>query len=269
MLEFKKLDDKIVPGFNVFGMDDTLRIVKACNELKCPVFLMTNKASIHRIGLDYWSVFLKQVKANVDSKIYIHLDHCTDLTLIKRAVDLGYDSVMYDGSQLPLDKNIEKTKEVIEYAHNNGCLVEGEVGSVSYATVDTSQYKHELTQPKEAKRFVKETNVDLLAISIGTVHQLVNKDSTINYELLKAIEAQIDVPLVLHGFSSVQEKDIKQLRKTNVAKVNIGTYLRKAYGLNLREAVLTTETFDRYELTEKSIEEVYQKTKLKIKALGW
>jgi fructose-bisphosphate aldolase class II len=269
MLKFKKHADKIIPGFNVFGMDDTLSIVKACDELNCPVFLMTNKESINRIGLDYWGAFLKQVKTMYNTNVYIHLDHCTDLELIKKAIDLGYDSVMYDGSQLPLEENIEKTKIIVDYAHAHDCLVEGEVGSVSYATIDTAEYKHELTDPIEAKEYVDRTGVDLLAVSIGTVHKLVKKNASIDYDLLEAIASKVNVPLVLHGFSSVTDDDIEKLKTTAVTKVNIGTYLRKAYGLSLRQAVLNSNTFDRYQLTQGSLVEVYQKTLSKIKVLGW
>lgn len=269
MLLIKKFNNKIIPGFNIFGMDDTLAIMKACKEKRVPVFLMTNKDSIKRIGINFWASFLKEVKASYETDIYIHLDHSTDLDLIKKAIALGYDSVMYDGSQLSLEENIRNTKEVVDYAQQFNCLVEGEIGAVRYANIDESIYRHQLTRPGEVKLFAKTTGVDLIAISIGTVHKLLNKKSEINYTLLEEIQSVTERPLVLHGFSSVSEGDIIKLRKTNVTKVNIGTYLRQAYGMTLRKNVQKSNAFDRYKLTKESVDQVYRQTKIKLKQLGW
>lgn len=251
-------------------MDDTLAIVKACEKLNAPVFLMTNKDSINRIGIEYWASFLTKVKEKAKTNVYIHLDHCTDIDLIKKAIKSGYDSVMYDGSQLSLNENIKNTKKVSKLKEKYSFLLEGEIGSVRYDGVSEDVYKGQLTSSKEALEFVNKTNVDLLAIAIGTVHKLKNGKAKINYKLLEEIQNNIKVPLVLHGFSGVKEEDIKKLRNTNVQKVNIGTYLRRAYGNKMCQSViLNKKSFDRYELTNQSLKEVYNKTIIKLKELGW
>src|SRR5262249_7591302 len=180
--------------------------------------------------------------------VCVHLDHCYEMNVIRRAIDAGFTSVMYDGSQLPLEANIADTKQIADYAHAAGCSVEGEIGSVPYSEGRT-HIKSELTDTQEAAMLAKESDLDAMAISIGNVHRLRTPGATIDFELLAKIEAATSVPLVVHGTSGIFEADIRRLARTRVAKFNIGTCIRQAFGKGLRENLAADlGRFDRLEI---------------------
>jgi len=176
---------------------------------------------------------------------------------------------MYDGSQLPLEANIAGTKRVAAYAHAAGCSVEAEIGSVPYSEGRT-HIRSELTDLKEAVIFAKESNLDAMAISIGNVHRLRTPAATIDFELLANIEASVPVPLVIHGTSGIFERDIARLAKTRVAKFNIGTCIRQAFGKGLRETLSASlDLFDRLEIMKRLMPYITQEAKRMMRLLGW
>ena len=157
----------------------------------------------------------------------------------------GYSSVMFDGSQLPLVENILRTKNVVEVAKALGVTVEGEIGSVPYSE-GRDHIKAISTIPDEAESYAKESGIDAIAVSVGNIHRLTTPTSIIDYERLKIIESQVDIPLVIHGTTGINEEDIIKLKQTRVAKFNIGTSLRMVIGENLRKKMQDEpDQFDR------------------------
>ena len=160
-------------------------------------------------------------------------------------MDAGYDSVHFDGSKLPLEENIEKTKEVAKYAKKKGILVEGEVGRIGTdsSTLYSEKFvikEEDLTKPEEALRYLKETKADLLAISMGNFHgiEISGIDPNLRLDVLKAIREKVgDALLVLHGGSGTPEDDIREAVKNGIVKININTELRLAFSGNLRKAL--------------------------------
>jgi fructose-bisphosphate aldolase class II len=178
--------------------------------------------------------------------VVAHLDHGYSADDCRAAIDCGFTSVMFDGSQLPLAENIAQTRAIAQMAHGAGVSLEGEIGFVGYAAGAASHG----TDPDEARRFAQETGVDAMAISIGNVHLQEAQGAAINMDLLRAIEAVTDVPLVLHGSSGIPDATRRALAlTTKVCKFNVGTELRQVFGSALRqELAQNPDEFDRIAL---------------------
>ncbi|MBZ2175881.1 class II fructose-bisphosphate aldolase family protein [Schnuerera sp. xch1] len=262
-------NNRTVAAFNVFGYEDAMTVIEAAEESNAPVILMTNKDAVEFMDIEYYAKLFRTMAKNAKIPICIHLDHAKDYNLIVRAIKAGYTSVMYDGSQLPLEQNVENTKEIVKLADVCNVSVEGEIGSVPYSDKNLD-IKEIYTKPEEAEYFAKETKVHALAVAIGTLHCMQVQDAKIQYDRLEKIIKLIDTPIVIHGSTGVKDEDLQKLTKYNVGKVNIGTALRMAFATTLREEMKNNpNTFDRTKLFKRPMEEVKKVAINKIKLLGW
>lgn len=260
----------IVPGFNIFGYEDAISVVRAAEEVNAPVLLMTNKFAIKFMSIECWGKLLGEIAQNAKVPVSVHLDHGNDFTLIARAIKSGYSSVMYDGSQLPIEENIKNTKEIVKLAHALNVSVEAEIGSVAYSDVSLDEYKPVFTKPNEAEYFYKNTGVDWLAVAVGTVHKMQNQSAELKFDLIEEIQNKVDVPLVIHGSTGIPDEDLKRLRNYNISKINIGTALRMEFGNTIREEMMKNPSeFDRMYFNERAMVKVKEKAKEKIKLLGF
>lgn len=252
---------RAVAGFNIFGIDEAVRIVHAAEELGQPVILMTNTDVVHRIPVEVFGPALRAVAKQVSVPVAIHLDHTYTFETVYRAIRAGYTSVMYDGSQLSYEENVARTRHIVEIAHACGVSVEGEIGSVAYNEKGNTIH-HQLTDPETAARFCADTEVDAVAVSVGTVHKLTEKIASVDHELLTRIAAATRTPLVIHGSSGVPEGDLAAMARGPVAKFNIGTVLRRAWGETLRdEFAAHPDQFDHLTLTEAPLAALEQKAR--------
>lgn len=255
-----------IAGFNVFSLAWAKACIKAAEETKKPVILMTNKAMVAHYGATWLGQNLSRLAKQSSAMVFVHLDHCRDMNIIKEAINAGYDSVMYDGSYLSLDENIANTKLAAKMAHDGGCLIEGEVGSVAYTDEPDSYTEH--TSPDDALMFFEQTNVDILAVSVGSIHRSQEKIAKIDYKLLSDIEKKIDVALVMHGTSSLKDEDIQKLKRSRIAKFNLGTDLRLAYANAMRDLLTNTNIFDKLQLDKEAYEAVKKVAQKAIMQLG-
>ncbi|WP_413282981.1 class II fructose-bisphosphate aldolase [Vibrio sp. MA40-2] len=248
--------DYAIPCFNVFGYEDGRAIVEAAEESKKPVILACNKDVIDFYGTkDAVSLFKGLAEAS-SQKIVLHLDHTYEEDIIYRAISAGFSSVMYDGSQLPLEENIRRTRNVAQVAHACNVSVEGEIGSVPYQE-GRDHIKSILTDAKEAQRYAEESELDCMALSVGNVHRLTEATSVIDFSLLEQVELLVSKPLVIHGTSGIKDEDILKLKTTRVSKFNIGTCLRQALGNNLRRYMNEeVNKFDRIYFMQKAMPHV-------------
>ena len=164
--------------------------------------------------------------------VVLHLDHGQDFDFIKRAISLGFSSVMIDASKDTLEENIRKTKEVVEYAHQHGVVVEAEIGHVgsNQSYEDKNETDSIYTEVADAKYFAEQTGVDSLAVSIGTAHGLYKGTPKLNFERLFDIYQAVDIPLVLHGGSSSGDANLTKCVDNGIRKINIFTdFLNAAY----------------------------------------
>ncbi len=258
-----------IPAFNVFGYEDAIAAVRAAEELDAPVILATNPGAVQHMPIPYLAPLLVQIARDAKVPVVVHLDHGKSLDYAAMAIAHGYTSVMFDGSQLPLEENIRLTREVVELAAKQGITTEAEIGSVGYSDPSMNM-KHEYSDPDEVKRFVAETGIDAVAVSIGTVHRMEEQGANIDYDLLERIEARVRTPLVLHGSTGVRDEDLRRLAATRIAKVNIGTALRMAFGRTMRQEMENNPSeFDRIRLFQQPMEAVKQAALRKFEVLGW
>ncbi len=161
----------------------------------------------------------------------LHLDHTKDVDTVFRAIEAGFESVMFDGSRLPFEENMRLTREVVEYAHPRGVCVEAELGAIGGADkLETGEDETLYTDPEQAERFARETGCDLLAVSVGTAHGVYPvKNPKIDFERLAQIRGRVGAVLVLHGGSGLPEETIQRAIRDGVGKVNIATDLEVAF----------------------------------------
>ena len=207
-------------------------MIKGAKKADSPIIIQTSQGTAEYVGLEWLVNSVKLYSELYDMDICLHLDHCKDIDFIKCAIDKGYTSVMYDGSNLPIEENIENTKKVIAYAHSKNVSVEGEIGNIggSEDGVVSKDNIGSYTRLEDAIRFTNETKVDALAIAIGTVHGQYRSKANINYDLLDSIVDNIsDIGLVLHGGTGVSNTDFKKCAEKGMMKFNVGTELNKGY----------------------------------------
>ncbi|MGO9935173.1 MAG: class II fructose-bisphosphate aldolase [Steroidobacteraceae bacterium] len=258
-----------VACFNVFGWEDARAIVDAAASLGAPVILAVNLDFRKFMPVEAICHMLRILAERVRIPVCVHLDHTYDIPELLRAVDLGFTSVMFDGSQLPLEENIAGARRVADYAHAAGCSIEAEIGSVPYAEGRVN-IKSALTEVNEAIRFADEGRLDAMAVSVGNVHRLRTPGAVIDFARLAQIAAAVPVPLVIHGTSGIFDADIARLARTRVAKFNIGTVVRQAFGRGLRETLgRHPERFDRLEIMSDAMPAVSREADRMIRLLGW
>ena len=206
-----------IGAFNFNNMEVVQSIARTAAEEKAPFILQASASAIKFAGMAYVMALAKGVEAeNPDAVFALHLDHGEDFEICKACVDAGFTSVMFDGSKYPLEENIRRTKEVVEYAHAHGAVVEGELGRLAGVEDDVNVSAEDAmyTDPAEAERFVKETGVDSLAIAIGTSHGAFKfkGEARLRLDILEDVAKRLPgFPIVLHGASSVPGYLIDQI----------------------------------------------------------
>ena len=217
-------------------------ILDACEEKRAPVIMSALPPDLEGRGLEYSAGIVKAVAGTYSVPIVLHLDHATTFDLIKRCIAAGFTSVMFDGSHLSFRDNVEQTREIVLYAHARGVTVEAELGFVAgndLGGVDTGPNR--FTEPKEVKEFVEKTEVDALAVSIGTAHGVYKSAPILDQKRLAEIVAVSDVPLVLHGGSGTPDDQMVQVIKGGVTKLNIYSDLRLAMNSRLGDVARIIE----------------------------
>lgn len=259
--------EKAIGQFNFSTLEQLKGIVESAKETKTPIILGTSEGEAIFFGIEE-AILLRDYYRKSFPHIYLNFDHGKDIELIKKAINLGYDCIHHDGSALSFKENIKKTKRIVKYAHKKGILVEGEIKSIKGGSETHKGIlkfeKERFENITQAKEFVKKTKVDSLAINIGNVHGTYSKPIRLNIDLLKEINKNIPVFLVLHGGSGTKEIDIKKAIKNGIVKININTELRQIWKKSLLKS-LKTETIKPYKILLPVIEAIKEKTKEKIK----
>lgn len=227
-----------VPAFDCVEDLMVRTILETCESLRAPAILMALPGpDLEGNGWYYIPGLVRAVADRHDIPVALHLDHSYSLDDIKRGVDLGFTSVMIDGSQKPFAENVRITRAAVEIAHPHGVSVEAELGYVGGSDVENTVYGESvLTDPREARRFVEETGVDALAVSIGTAHGIYRQLPTLNITRLREIRAATEVPLVLHGGSGTPDDQIQESVRHGVTKLNVYADNRVAMCRGLKEA---------------------------------
>ncbi len=236
IIESARKSGYAIGAFNMHNDETAEALVWAAEEAKSPVILQVGRAIIPHMGVRRAYELTKRIAERSKADVVIHLDHGSWDEVVE-ALRLGFTSIMYDGAHLPFEENIKTTRRVVEMCHAFGVPVEAELGKIPDAdeTVNWSDY---YTDVAEAKRFVAETGVDTLAISVGIVHGVIpgRPQEPISIQRIEEIKAVTGIPLVLHGASGLTGPEVVGARKAGVCKFNADTDLRHAFRTGL-EAV--------------------------------
>lgn len=215
-----------IGSFNAYNYETIKGIIEAGIETNTPIIVAFGAKYLENMSLETASAIINSLAKDIAIPVCLHLDHCSDLDTIFKAIKCGFGSVMYDGSALPFEENMYNTKLVCQVAHACGVSVEAELGSLASgiashegSLTDVEAY----TDPSSAKIFVENTHVDALAVSIGTVHGFYKGKPKIRVDILKEINSLVSIPLVLHGGSGTPEEDILQCIENGIAKINVNT----------------------------------------------
>lgn len=221
-----------VGSFNTPNMASIRAVIAAAEELNEPVILM--HAQVHEeMGLckmDEIAPVMLFFADRASVPVCVHLDHGTDLDYIKRGLDIGFSSVMYDGSTLDEKLNFANTSIAVGMASACGASVEAEIGSMGARESGAEGGESIYTDPDDAERFARETGIDALACAFGTAHGLYLKQPKLDFDRLKKIASLTSVPLVMHGGSGVSHADYKRVIELGIRKINYYTYMAKAGG---------------------------------------
>ena len=221
----KERQFKAVGSFNLHCLEMLPAFFKAAENTNSPLMIQISTGTAKYLGHELLVDAIKSLSKSKNIPTCLHLDHCSDLDAIQTAIQAGFSSVMYDGSHLPLDENIANTRRVIDMARPVNVSVEAELGAIGGSEdgkcVEMSDIA--FTTVEDAKRFVNETGVDMLAISIGTVHGLYTGKAHIQHQRLAEITAATATPLVLHGGTGVSDEDMRLAVGSGIEKVNVGT----------------------------------------------
>ena len=254
-----------VGGLVVLGWEDARAYVDAAEAEQAPVILQAGPGCRAHTPLPVLASMFRTLGELSDVPVVAHLDHGYTYDECREAVECGFTSVMFDGSRTGLQQNIDDTSKVVELAHSAGISCEGEIGFVGYDQGEASAK----SDPGEAEEFAKATKVDALAVSVGNVHLQTTKAAKIDLEVLRAIEAVTDIPLVIHGGSGVPTNSREHMaRNTAVCKFNIGTELSMAFGMSLREAVARDpERYNRVQILKETEEGVSAAARTVVRSL--
>ncbi|MCI8551213.1 MAG: ketose-bisphosphate aldolase [Lachnospiraceae bacterium] len=229
-----------VPAFNVSSNMLLKGVMHTCEEMQAPVIIAIHPDELEFVEDSFVKAVIEEAhKATVP--VCVHLDHGSKIEQILRAIQDGFTSVMIDGAHLSLEENIAITKKVVEVAHPVNVSVEAELGTIGTADDYGEAGSKEIiyTEVDDAVRFIKETDIDCLAIAIGTAHGLYPKDRTPKLALdrLKEIKASVNIPLVLHGGSGNPDEEIGQSVKLGVNKINISSDIKDAFYQECRKVL--------------------------------
>ena len=235
-----------VGAFNVENMEMVLAVLAAAEETNSPVIMQTTPGTVKYAGLDFYYANIRTAAERAKIPVVCHLDHGNSFNLAMQALRTGYTSIMIDGSKLPFQENIALTKSVTDACHPSNIPVEGELGKVGGKEDDlVNDDSNPYTDPDEAKEFVEKTQVDSLAVGVGTSHGVYKGIPKVNVDVLSKIRAVVDVPLVLHGTSGVPDEQVIECIKRGICKVNYATDLRIAFTNGIKNFMKNNpEVFD-------------------------
>lgn len=236
-----------VGSFNTPNLESIMAVIGAAEELNVPVIIM--HAEIHESMMPISVIGPIMVAMAKEAKVpvCVHLDHGESLAYLSKALNIGFTSVMFDGSALPYEENVANTKIAVNMAHAKGASVEAEIGTLGKRELGPGhdaiedQPEEIYTDPALAEAFVNETGIDALACSFGTAHGIYLKQPKLDMTVLERVKERVSIPLVMHGGSGVSEEDYKKVIERGVRKINYYTYMAKAGGTGVESKLPFSE----------------------------
>jgi fructose-bisphosphate aldolase, class II len=247
MLSLKQAIDQLnakhphaaIGAFNFNDMTDLQGVMRAAVHTRQPCIMMASAGAVSYMGIHFVREMYRAANMTSTVPLYLMLDHSDSVETCAECIDNGFSLVMYDGSALPFDENVRRTREVVRVAHARGVLVEAEIGRLPGREehLDVKEMDALVTDPREAKEFWDQAGADLLAISFGTAHGFYKSEPKLNLEVVRKTRELTDAPIVMHGGTGVPDDDVRAAIGCGVKKVNIGTELKHAYSSSLRDTL--------------------------------
>ena len=271
-----QLNSVALGHFNISNSEALSGIFAGAKKLSLPVVIGVSEGERDFIGMKQVVALVRSYKDEFDYPIFINADHTYSFERAKEAIDAGVDSIVVDGSKLPLDENIKLTKQCVEYARSvhRDILVEAEIGYIGGSSKildgipdDVSIKNDDLPKVEDAKRLIDETGADLLAPAVGNIHGMmrIGHDPKLNIDLIKALKEAIRVPLVLHGGSGNTDEDFKEAIKAGISMVHINTEIRVAFKDGLKMSLQESpEEIAPYKILREAVRMVEKKVEEKL-----
>ncbi len=227
---------------NFYNFETLRGVLEAAKAMDSPIILQLTRSSIEYMGLENAVSMGKQGLKYYNVEGWIHLDHGDSIDLVEKCLHAGFDSVMIDGSELPMEENIELARKVVNLSKPFDVNVEAELGYVAKLGQDAG--KVEYTRPEDVKYFVDETWIDALAVAIGTAHGFYKETPKLDFNRLATIREATNVKLVLHGGSGVPDDSIRRAIQNGICKVNVATEIKDTFMKNLKQTLNTSDEID-------------------------
>ncbi len=267
LLKKAKKENSVVYQFNINNLEWAKFILEKCNELNVPVILGVSEGATKYMGGYNVVVYLVRSLINdldISVPVCIHLDHGSSFENCKKAIDAGFTSVMIDASKFELEENILKTSEVVKYAHRFNVSVEAEIGHVG-GIEDGVSDDILLADYDECLKFASETGIDSLAPAIGTVHGIYKGELNIAFELIKKLSSGLDIPLVMHGGSGLEDNILLKAINCGINKVNVNSDLQAEWYKDVCEFIKNNpNVYDPRKVISSGKEAIYKVIESKI-----
>ncbi|HOJ16011.1 MAG: class II fructose-bisphosphate aldolase [Caldisericia bacterium] len=233
-----KKNSYAVGAFNVYNLEYAKGIIDGGEEENSPLILQISEGVISYFGLNNILKPCLLMAEEAKIPVCIHLDHAKSFELVIKAINAGFPSVMFDGSVLAFEDNLKITKKIVEIAKILNVSVEAEIGKVGKEEDGEGNINVEYTKIDEAIEFSKALNIDALAVSIGSIHGVTSPYVELSIDILKELNKNIDIPLVLHGSSGVVDSSIKEAIKNGITKINVATRLKVKVSEKINDSIL-------------------------------
>lgn len=250
-----------VGSFSVANMEMVLGVIKAAEETKSPIILQIAEVRLNFSPLAIIGPLMVAAAKQAKVPVAVHLDHGKTLECIEQALKLGFTSVMFDGSHLPLEENIAMTQKVVSMAKPYGAAVEAEIGCVGGSEDGSEDIAINCTSPAQAVKFSAETQVDALAIAIGNAHGNYKQTPKLRFDILEQVHNSVELPLVLHGGTGISPDDFIKCHQNGIKKINIATATFDSVERTVRESYAANKICGYYDLHSAEIEGAYQNAK--------
>lgn len=268
LLEQAKREGRGCGAFSVGNMEMVKGAVMAAEELNTPIILQIAEVRLKHSPLALMGPMMVQAAKEAKVEIAVHLDHGQTVETTKKALELGFTSVMFDGSTYPFEENMVKTNEIAALARQYGATVEAELGLVGGSEDGSENHGIRCTDPQDAKVFCEKTDVDALAVAIGNAHGNYPIAPTLAFDVLEKIHHTVDIPLVLHGGSGITDADFRKAISLGICKVNIATASFNSLTKKAEEYLTSEGAHNYFTLNEAMVQGVYENVKKHIEVFN-
>lgn len=260
-------------AFNIWSIESAKAVIDGASTLNRDVILQTSMKAYELLDKEELRAFVSSYAGRHNIRAYLHLDHCKRMDFIQEAIGYGWDSVMIDASDQSLEENVRLTNRVCKIAKDNDVLVEAEVGQIAGQEDEMSVTEAGIAKIEDVKTFIGNTNVDMLAVAVGTAHGLYKGIPKLHYDLIDQVMKLSDTPLVIHGGTGLTEETFLHLLSfKKIKKINISTDVKLAYRQGIKESIqsgyMEGESFDPLKVSQQIHDAIQNMTVNKLKLLG-